>query len=113
MGIRGRGKKQLQSNPPSLSLDEAQHAWLTLAGVAYAVETCTVQQFRTFVRQCAPSGWKDWDAKALLKQRSLDMLDRWYVLCALCQVKASVILYPSREAAEQAIVDAAQARSIA
>jgi hypothetical protein len=111
MKVKHKSQKELTSNPPGISLDEAQHGWFTLASVAYAVETCTVQQFRVFVEQCAPSGWSDLDVKVLLHQSTLDMLDRWFVLSLL--PRACMTLYPSRAAAEHAIEKAAQARNIA
>ena len=94
-----------QREGPRITLEQARRSWFVYEGQAYAVKTCTTEQFKAFVGPLIPEQWRERRADRaeleLLAQSDLDVFDRWFVLLAL----GTVPLYGNRECAENALRD--------
>jgi hypothetical protein len=106
MPARGQSKNLVTHPGPKLSLNQAKQSWFVLDNEPLPVSMCSTQDFKAFIRPYMKAV-KDPDTVAMARQRTLDIYERWFLLCNLS--KARTALYQSQSDAEQAIEQALQA----
>ncbi len=87
-------------NQPKIDYHDVQAAWFNYEGQPYPVATAPVKVFRAAVLEKVPAWRFHASYGPLLRLKELDLLDRWYLLCGLADVRKGLVLY-ARESAGQ------------
>jgi hypothetical protein len=82
----------------------AKHAWFVLQGQAYSVFECSSSIFKRAVLERLPYWRTDGTYGPILRQPTLEMHEKWYLLVSMHEAERPLKLYSSREEAEQAVV---------
>jgi hypothetical protein len=87
---------------PKVDFDDVGHAWFRYMGNVYPVASAPSDVFRAAVLQKAPNWRESAEYWKVLKQAELDRYDQWWLLNGLADTHRAIMLYESRESAEQA-----------
>ncbi|GCF11784.1 hypothetical protein [Dictyobacter arantiisoli] len=88
---------------PAMGLKDMQRACFICNGSVYAMVDCADDIFKTFISQITPGHMMKPDVQALLHQRTLDEMDRWFILVTLGKKTTSFSCYQDRQSAEIAL----------
>jgi hypothetical protein len=94
-------EQRLEEPADILTFEDAQRAWFRYAGESYPVASAPTPIFKSALMQRIPHNWvTSEDYRDLLKEKKLDMYDRWYLLCGLIEVGRPLPLYRHSDASQ-------------
>jgi hypothetical protein len=85
---------------PPIDILDARHGYFVHNGDVYSVKNAPDDIFRAAVLSFAPY-WCSAPQYAPLLADDMDLYSKWYLLCALVDSNRPMVLYQSRESAEQ------------
>jgi hypothetical protein len=105
MGTHRGRKLDLQHPRAALTFDDVVKAFCIHGQQVYPVASAPASIFKAAVLTLVPH-WKDSSTYGeALASKEIDVVTRWWLLCALADAGQAMKLYGSREEAEQAMSD--------
>src|SRR5437660_9223338 len=112
MGTHRGRKLDLQHPRAALTFDDVMKAFYIHGQQIYPIASAPASIFKAAVLALVPH-WKDSSTYGeALASKEIDVVTRWWLLCALADAGQAMTLYGSREQAEQAMSDQGQCAQV-
>ncbi len=89
-------QKESTVHTPPILLSFAKIAYFIYSDTVYSVAHCHSEVFRQAVLHLAPH-WSIHETYAPILYEDMDIMDRWYLLCALSESGKGMVLYTKDE----------------
>lgn len=83
---------KLQTNPPVITLRQMHSAYIQFEGQSYPVASAPTSIFKQAVQAAHPKEFGNGAMGRLLEQESLDVIDRWFIVCELGKLRTPLKL---------------------
>lgn len=96
-----RKKLPVLAIKPKIDYHDAKHAYFIHSGMVYAVATAPSSIFKAAVLERLPNWLTHDEYGPILKQDTLELYDRWFLLCEMRYAPRKLQTYKSRDEAER------------